>query len=219
MTCEQAKRWFEPSERNAATTANVTDADILANPYRISETDLGSWNDTPVSVGMIDRGLLPDTTISADHPLPLPTALTSANDQRRIRAAIVQVLRRASIDGDALLSVDETVRNVAKLDLARTCIIGADWPATNREALSGVVDVVEVSTGQSLASTPALQLAEIKTREDRLRRILSSRASKVIAPSKPIGNGYSSTRLRRWSKVRSWQHATPTSDYRAGNRA
>jgi len=77
----------------------------------------------------------------------------------------------------------EALQKVARLDLAHPCTIGMDWPAANKSELEGVVELVEVSTGDpSKVKMAALQLFELKTREERLRSILSKRAAKVIPP-------------------------------------
>lgn len=180
LTPTQAARWFDPAKRTAAVTVATSDADVLANPYRISEVDLGDAKDSPVSVGTVDRGLLPDATIAAKNPVPEPSRVQSSNDPRRLRAAIVAVLRRASENGDALLSVTETLDKVATLELAHPCMIGADWPTTNASALGGVVDLVTIpGHEEGKATITALQLTELKGREDRLRSILSKRAAKA----------------------------------------
>ena len=181
LTSTQARRWFDQSERAKGTIENVSDEEILANPYRISEVDLGDRSDSPVSVGMIDRGLLPDSTVAAKHPVPAPSSVGSAGDARRLRATIVSVLRGASADGDSLLSTPETLQRVAKLDLEHPCVLHSDWPSTNRSALNGVVELVDVSdveTGDRVLG--ALQLTELKKREERLRSVLSKRAGRVI---------------------------------------
>jgi hypothetical protein len=183
LTSAQALRWFDPKERAKGTAAKVGDEEILANPYRMSEVDLGDWNDSPVSVGLIDRGLLPDVTIAAKHPVPAPSKVGSPNDARRLRAALVAVLREASENGDALLSVPEALQRVGSLDLAHPCVIGSDWPSTNCTTLSGVIELVDVA-GTGAAPTPALQLTGLKGREDRLRSVLGKRAGKPAAPVK-----------------------------------
>lgn len=183
LTSEQAVRWFDPKERIKGTAAKVSDEEILANPYRMSEVDLGDWNDSPVSVGLIDRGLLPDATIAAKHPVPAPSKVGSPNDARRLRAALVAVLREASENGDALLSVPEALQRVGSLDLVHPCVIGSDWPNTNRSTLSGIIELVDVA-GAGATSTAALQLTELKGREDRLRSVLGKRAGKPAAPVK-----------------------------------
>ncbi|NTX39157.1 AAA family ATPase [Myxococcus sp. CA033] len=183
FTSAQALRWFDPKERAKGTAAKVTDEEILANPYRMSEVDLGDWDDSPVSVGLIDRGLLPDATIAVKHPVPTPSKVGSPNDARRLRAALVAVLREAAEDGDALLSISEALQRVGSLDLAHPCVIGSDWPSTNRTTLSGVIELVDVA-GTGVTPTPALQLTELKGREDRLRSVLGKRAGKPAAPVK-----------------------------------
>lgn len=183
LTSEQALRWFDPKERAKGTAGKVTDEEILANPYRMSEVDLGDWNDSPVSVGTIDRGLLPDATIAAKHPVPAPSKVGSPNDARRLRAALVAVLREASENGDALLSVPEALQRVGSLDLAHPCVIGSDWPSTNRSTLAGVVELIDIPVAEG-APSAALQLTELKGREDRLRSVLGKRAAKAAAPIK-----------------------------------
>jgi len=181
LTPQQALRWFDPHERHKATETDVSDQDILENPYRMSETDLGARNDAPVSVGVVDRGLLPDATVAALHPVPEPSAVTSPNDPRRVRAAIVSVLRDAADEGDALLSVPESLQRVARLDVERECTVGYDWAAGNTGLLAGVVELVEVAPrADGAPATPAFQLTGLKDRESRLRKILGQRALKEL---------------------------------------
>ncbi|HEV2682714.1 MAG TPA: AAA family ATPase [Rhodanobacter sp.] len=181
LTSAQASRWFDATQRAKGTAVKVSDEEIIANPYRMSEVDLGDWNDSPVSIGLVDRGLLPDATIAAKNPVPVPSTVGSSNDPRRLRAALVAVLRDASENGDALLSVSEAMQRVGSLDLAHPCVIGSDWPSANRSTLAGVIEHVEVAGGDS-TPMPALQLAELKGREDRLRAVLGKRAGKAAAP-------------------------------------
>ena len=95
----QATRWFVHTARNKATRGKVTDAAILENPYRIVELDLGDGKERPVPLGMIDRGLMPDATIAAAHPIPAPSHVGSPLDWRRARAVLVTVLRNAGQQG------------------------------------------------------------------------------------------------------------------------
>ena len=183
LTSAQARRWFDPSKRAKGAAVNVSDEEVLANAYRISEVDLGEWNDSPISVGTIDRGLLPDSTVAAKHPVPAPSSVGSPNDARRLRAAIVTVLRDASASGDALLSTTEALQRLGKLDLSHPCVVQSDWPTTNQSALHGVVELVEVAGDEPLGRpTIALQLAELKEREHRLRSVLPRRAGRPCTP-------------------------------------
>ena len=121
----QAVRWFDSAKRKRATRATVDDRAILENPYRMVETDLGDPDDHPVSLGVVDRGLMPDSTVAAAHPVPEPSAVGALLDSRRVRAAFVTVLRRASENGDALLSESEACTSLSKLDLPHPCVVPA----------------------------------------------------------------------------------------------
>ena len=168
----QARRWFEAARRNAATTETLSDREILDNPYRIAESDLGTLEEPAVSVGMVDRGLLPDPTIAVNCPVPERSRVDSPSDRRRIRGAAGSVLRRAADDGDSLLSAVEVLTRLGRLDLARPCVVPLDWFPGNAEFLDPVIKQIEaeVPTGgegvtQQLA---ALQLASHADTELRL---------------------------------------------------
>lgn len=181
MTTEQARRWWDPKERARAVRGAVTDRDIIENPYRIAELDLGDARDWPVPVGVIDRGLLPDATVAAACPVEAPAAVGSANDGRRVRAALVSVLRRAADDGDALLAEADALDRVAALHLERPVAIDHDWLVGNSAVLGGEVTQLSLTVDAERAVESAcLQLDDLAAREARLRSLLSKRAAKPI---------------------------------------
>lgn len=178
LSLEQARRIFDPARRAAGFDAPITDAEIIENPYRISELDLGDAEDRPVSVGVIDRGLRPSDPIRQAHPTPAPSAVESPHDPRRLRAVMVSVLRRAAEEGDALLSALDVRTAAALLDLDPRCEIPPDWIGANRAFLDGVIERVEAATDDG--SVLGLQLSELGAREAKLQRWLSARATKPI---------------------------------------
>jgi ATP-dependent exoDNAse (exonuclease V) alpha subunit len=181
LSPKQAKRWFNERDRSRATARPVSDTEVLANPYRIAEDDLGSAGELPVTIGAVDQGLMPDPTIAAKHPVPKPSGVESPADFRRARAGLVAVLRRAGDNGDALLSATEAIDRVNRLPLSATCEISGDWLRAHREGLTGTVEVFDVPKrpgGSEQIS--AVQLAEMKRREERLRKILRQRCAKPI---------------------------------------
>lgn len=183
LTTEQARRWWDPKERGSAVRSPLIDREILENPYRIAELDLGDARDWPVPIGVVDRGLLPDATVAAACPVEPPAAVGSPNDPRRARAAIVAVLRSAADDGDALLAEADALDRVAALDLERPVSIDHDWVAGNDAALAGEISrldlVVDPDRG---VETACLQLDDLAGRERKLRSLLSKRAEKPVAP-------------------------------------
>ncbi|MBM4429414.1 MAG: hypothetical protein FJ026_03575, partial [Chloroflexi bacterium] len=211
LTPNQATRWFNPEKRPVP----LRDPEILSNPYRVPEVDLGDATDGPISVGVTDRGLLPDSTIAARHPVPAPSALSSQLDARRVRAAIVSVLRAAAESGDSLLAEREVIDRLDRLSLAHPCAVSTDWLQANEASLSGVVERLSVSMSDPSPEQPerrvsilAMQLTELKAREDHLSKVLQARASRqlpsiganwkelVIQAIKDRGGAYNSTNPR-----------------------
>lgn len=181
LTISQAKRCFDSNLRNSANRQNVTDGQIIGNPYILCETDLGEPDDGPVTMGVFDRGLLPDSTISAKFPVPDPSNIGSINDPRRIRAAIVSVLQQVANEGDSLLSQKEVLSRLQQLSLSKNIMVGEDWIETNKQFLSGVIELVDVLVDPEKGKIiRAVQLLEYKKREDDLRKILLARAKKTL---------------------------------------
>jgi AAA domain/UvrD-like helicase C-terminal domain len=178
----QAVRWFDPAKRKRAARATVDDGAILENPYRMAETDLGDPDDHPVSLGVVDRGLMPDSTVAAAHPVPEPSAVGSVLDARRVRAAFVTVLRRASENGDALLSESEACTLLSKLDLPHPCVVPADWLAASASFLDQEIKRVEiVKNPEEGSSIACLQLSDLNQREQKLTSILGKRCATAVA--------------------------------------
>src|SRR5439155_12040188 len=150
-----------------------------------SEADLGSAGELPVSISTVDQGLMPDATIAAKHPVPKPSAVGSPTDFRRARAALVSVLRRAGGNGDALLSAAEAIEGVNKLPLASPCELSNDWFRAHRENLAGVLEILDVRRRPGAEQQfAAVQLTEVKMREERLQKILRQRCAKAVEPVK-----------------------------------
>lgn len=177
LSREQAKRWYDPKERHAATLATVSDADILANPYRIAEADLGDDLAPTITMETIDRGLFPDDAIRVRYPLPAQSVVEAENDVRRVRSALVSVLRAAADEGDTLLSVEEAFGKLEKLALARPCAVSQDWVAAYREQLASAATTYGIPGPEPETEIAALQLADLRDRENFARKILQARAA------------------------------------------
>ncbi|MFC7819975.1 AAA family ATPase [Streptomyces sp. NPDC057367] len=182
LTLEAAARWFRTEERNRATLAPIDDPLLLANPYRISEADLGDQNDPPVPLSTIDLGVFPDDTVSVKHPLPTCTPpFGDTLDPRRVRAGLVDVLRRAAEDGDTLLSAGEAVTRLAGLRVGRPPVVPVHWLEGNRDVLAAEVQVLDVlADPDGGASLPAVQLTNRGETAKYLGRVLGKRAGKAV---------------------------------------
>ena len=183
LSRQQAVRWFDPAKRASAIRLPVSDADLLANPYLIAELDLGDEKEGPVAVGVIDRGMLPDDVIAAAHPIPEPSAVDSLLDQRRVRAALVGVLREAAEDGDSLLNLQEAMQRLEKLALSKGCHVPSDWVLARRGELGEAVQVIDLpAVADTEPGGVALQLSEYATREADVRKIILARIQRELVP-------------------------------------
>lgn len=173
----QAKNWFDQKLRQKVADGDIPDAAIIQNPYVIAERDLGDSKENPISVGMVDRGVLPSDDIAAKHPVPVPSKVESRNDPRRLRGALVTVLREAADRGDSMLSIGEAVQRMSKIDLQHPSDVTDDWFPAQADFLVGVVELLDIVVDpQNSRVIPCVQLSQLKSAEERLKKILEARA-------------------------------------------
>jgi len=108
LTSEQIRRVMDVDERKKSGIA-ATDEELIANPYLICESDLGSAKSDPISLDTIDRGMLPEGNFS--HILSASEQITK-DDSRRVRAVATTVLKEAAECGDTLLSLSELFEKI-----------------------------------------------------------------------------------------------------------
>ena len=180
LTTSAAKRWLEPGLREAGTESRVSDVDILANPYLVAEVDLGDWDDAPISLRTVDRGLVPDPTVAVASPIPEPSRIAATGDARRVEAALVHVLRSAADDGDSLLTVDEALSRVAELRLTPALSVSTDWINAHIDEKHRVLRLIDVPSGDGEAGVRCLQLAGLRERGEFLAKRLAARATRAL---------------------------------------
>lgn len=179
---DQAKRWYDRDARREMLQEGVTDADILANPYVIAERDVAGFGENSISLGVVDRAVLPEGSRER-FPLPPPTQVESPIDPRRLRAAVIIVLRNAATEGDSLVSVTEVRSRVSQLRLHQPCEIPPDWPSVDDRHVRSRIEIIESAGERDAGKSVALQLKQYAEMESFLRQVLLSRAGKpILAP-------------------------------------
>jgi ATP-dependent exoDNAse (exonuclease V) alpha subunit len=178
LSPKQAEAWFVEKKRLKSAGIAVTDQELIENTYRIAELDLGLPGEYPISMTTIDQGMLPDPKIGKQHTLPPPSGIESRSDRRRVRAALVTVLRKAALEGDALLSESQAIDRVAKLPLSNSIELTSDWLEAYRAFLDDIVERLPLQDGST--SIPAVQLKDYKRQEDLLRKLVLARAAKEL---------------------------------------
>lgn len=126
LTIDQAKVLFYANERKKHDIF-CSDADIIENPYIIYEqTRLKQQGGLYVSAKKVDRAVFPVASVLERYPLNSPTALTSDNDERRIRALAVAVLENEALAGNTILPCSLMVDKIRDMIIDPKCPVTSD---------------------------------------------------------------------------------------------
>ena len=145
LTDSQALRWYQPTERSKAGIRR-DDPEILANPYLVYEDD--RLQADPVAFEIVDRGVFPPEAIRADFPLPEPSNVREAVDERRVRAAMLLTLEEASHDeGHTYLMANWLVQRIRERGLQPECPLDADTLSIMEGCLKPKIQLIQVKDG------------------------------------------------------------------------
>ena len=125
LSIEQAKVLFNENER-IKNNIDCTDRAIIENPYIIYEQTRLKQGEMCVSVKKVDRAVFPVPSILERYPLDSPTALTSDNDERRVRAIAIAVLENEALAGNTILPCSQMVDKIQELILDPACKVTGD---------------------------------------------------------------------------------------------
>ncbi len=138
LSNDQASLWFTPDARKKE-GISTTDADILANPYLLTEQG-GLFS---AGFSTIDRGLFTAPNIRDKTPVPEPSQVTEVIDPRRVRALMVDRLEVASTEeGHTLLPQPWLIERVKALALSPVCPLDADVMPIFDDGLKPVVELI-----------------------------------------------------------------------------
>jgi AAA domain/UvrD-like helicase C-terminal domain len=169
LLADQASRYYvhEDAGRSAA-RIQLSDADILRNPYLLYESDRQTIN--PIGVDTVDRGLFPDLVVREKHPLPEPSLVNDPTDPRRVRAFVIERLELAALQGDTLLPRVEIIRQIRESEVQPACPIDGDLMNIVDPFLAPVVADAQLADG-----TAAYQLNRLHTMGAFIRREVERR--------------------------------------------
>jgi len=148
---DQAKRIFVKEERKAA-GIDVTDEDILDNPYLLFEKTIHTVE--PIHISTIDLGLF----LSGNKEvLPKSLSFNDPLDERRIRALTVEQLEIAAWQGHTLLPRKDIIQKIRSLPITPKCEVNSDHYEIAEEIFTGVIENQCLKDG-----SPAYQLARLQ---------------------------------------------------------
>lgn len=180
LTLDQASLLAIPEER-AKLGIPLRDNDFRENPYLVYEaTRLTSQ---PIGIDAVDQGIFPTGFVRERHPLPVPSAVQTAVDGRRLRALVVRNLEVAALVGDTLrprADVITALREGAASKEAQGTEVTADLLAVAEdENFPGEVQLAEMADGQRayqlerLAKVDALIRTKVTRRSEGPRHQLT----------------------------------------------
>src|SRR5579872_2818053 len=111
LTQDQSSLLVSPEERKELWIA-ASDHDFVANPYMTYEVT--RLTTTPVSIGVVDRGMFPSALIRTRFPVPEPSQVKTAVDASRLRALVIRNLEMAAQRGDTLRTRDDVIHDRRK---------------------------------------------------------------------------------------------------------
>ncbi len=99
LSPDQVARVANPDDRGKSGIA-ATEGELVANPYILTESDIGAANSEPIALEIIDHGMRSE----GDAALFPDDDEVPQDDRRRVRAIGVSVLREAANNGDTVLT-------------------------------------------------------------------------------------------------------------------
>ena len=169
LLADQAKRYYvhEDSGRMSA-KIQLSDAEILRNPYLLYESDRQTVN--PIGVDTIDRGLFPEIVVREKHPLPEPSRVDDPTDPRRARAFVIERLELAALQGDTLLPREQVIRQIRDSEVQPACPIDGDLMNIVDPTLAPVVAGAQLADGSAAYQLDRLQIMGALIRREVERR-------------------------------------------------
>ncbi len=176
LTTEQIRRICDPDERTNA-GINATEEAIIANPYIICESDLGTATSDPVSLDSIDRGVFPEGNFALFIPRE---RIILQDDTRRVRAVATAVLNEAAVAGDTLLSLSELLNRVReRFPERRAC-------RPDREIFEAEAEFHQERLWLLLDQEPKLTAIKgLRDFEEHITQLIQRRVKRTNPPPKP----------------------------------
>ncbi len=173
LTTKQIRKWYNPDIR--AKFSACSTQELLNNPYLLVEDDDPELDEYPISIETIDAGVFEDRAIQGEN-IPEDNYLIESNeDPRRVRAAIIEMLKRISEnEGDTLLSINEICERVNALRIPTDIEIDSIY----LNAHSNFIEekLIRIDTG----SISGFQLKKYSDIEDYLTKVFVGRATRKI---------------------------------------
>ena len=172
LTQEQAKVLATPEERRQVGISSE-DSAFIDNPYLLYEAT--RLTTSPVSIGTVDQGLFPASSIREEFPIPEPSRIDTPVDARRLRALSIREIEAAADQGHTLVQREKIIESLRRRDQTdnerRTLVTGDLLRVAENTLFAGEVRVVDMKDGKL-----AYQIERLGAAGDLIRKTVEARA-------------------------------------------
>jgi len=168
----QVDRVCNPTKRRSAGIES-SEEDMINNPYVLSELDQGGLDERkdhspPIDFETIDRGMIPAEDMGRIEGEIEPI---DKDDKRRVRALFVDILKRASQEGDTCLTLDEAFKRIHnRLPENRSCDLDLDIVLYNRKFYEEMIEFFPAENPQVVSLKSIRQME--KEISERLKKMV-----------------------------------------------
>ncbi len=177
LTDEQSAIFYDAQSREEEKIA-IPDSEFRENPYRLYES--ARLQLFGISLSSVDRGVFPVPAIRDKHPLPPPTAVTTAVDARRLRALVIAELEQACAAGDTLRPRDAIISSLrpgSKEDGTSSPVTEDLLAVAEEELFADEIRMVKMADGRI-----AYQLARLAEVGSKIRDVINKRTGGKAQP-------------------------------------
>ena len=172
LTQEQAKVLATPEERGQVGISSE-DSAFIDNPYLLYEAT--RLTTSPVSIGTVDQGLFPASSIREEFTIPEPSRIDTPVDARRLRALSIREIEAAADQGHTLVQREKIIESLRRRDQTdnelRTLVTGDLLRVAENTLFAGELRVVDMKDGK-----PAYQIERLGAAGDLIRKTVEARA-------------------------------------------
>ncbi|MCH8332249.1 MAG: AAA family ATPase [Bacteroidetes bacterium] len=151
---------------------------FLLNPYRFCEHEEYRLSHNPVSFTIVDKAVFPPEDIRQQYPLDKPTLVNEPIDKRRVRALIVDVLERNSLNGNTLLTLEQVLTAIHEMNINPECPVTRDNLRSIQAFIEEEVELIHESGEDETESIRFYQLVRLKIQKEVIRRCVEKRVFK-----------------------------------------
>ena len=151
----------------------LSDTAFLENPYLFYEATRLTLS--PISIGVVDRGVFPTEFIREKFPLAEPTLIRTSVDARRLRALCIRELEHSADQGDTLRSREDIIISLRKGDEERkedpTLVTNDLLGVAEDEQFEGQIRIVSLKN-----EAPAYQIERLANVGELIRKTVERRS-------------------------------------------